>query len=619
MAMTTPTLAMPYVDALGRHDHCSARLRIGCSLSAALLGFAVAAEALAANPGTIFFDSELQFRSSEQSVWGSDAATFLAPIHLPIATLNQPSINVGGIQTRQVNNPLHDGWQVLYDSTYASTYGTVFTANFSNPFGGCFGNATCAAAAARSAATSAARSVAGPEPARTYAERNGGRLTGDTKLLAGLTGAFEANGGTVHVDYLPRVRTTLGNAGAAPGARMTLQSPVTHDNARITTSDIGVRMSLAAYQDFASHLTLEAYLLNVGGPATLTNFGDGYKEKPLYDFIAGNGTVTLDPLGLGTPLSLPDTLTKQFGVTVSPPDQTVEITAPVFEITVGVPNTSTVPSNTVKQGNVWRNAIAPASRTGAGALGMGNVRPLQGTEFARVALDMDSVSLMLGYPLGARAAVNTPPLGIPTILGAEGNILDFDLETFWALRSNYQFTPKLRVSYHFSAPVEVEQADGTRVVMDTITVGPDEMVTFLRPAGGVDIATAFSLDGSEFLNMTDFQVQFALSLALMELAFDGVLFSVADAGLTWAEIVDLPNRLFLANFGLDLGNPIQLGRIGSPQGVEFGLDGFALQAGPSFQIAAVPEPERWLLMVAGVAFVAGAACRRKLRCRVVAR
>jgi hypothetical protein len=589
-------------------NHRATQTHIGRCLTGALLGLAVSAETFAASQSTIHFDADLQFRSSEQSVWGADAATFLAPINLPITTINQPNIGVGGIQTRQVHNLLHDGWQALYDSTFSTTYAAVFAANLIP----CFGNTACADAAARPAANNAARAVAGPEPPRTIAEKNGGRLTGDTRLLSGLTGAFEANGGTVHVDYMPRVRTTLGNAGAASGERMTLQSPVILDSARIATSNIGVGMSLAAYQDFASHLKLEAYLSNVGGTAQLTNFGDGRKEQPLYEFNAGNGTVTLDPLGLGTPLSLPNTLTKQFGVTVSPPDQTVEVTAPVFEITVGVPKTATKPDDTVKQGNVWRNEIAPASRTGAGVLGIGNTRPLQGTEFARVALDMDSVSLMMGAPLGARAAVNTPPLGIPTILGAEGNILDFDLETFWALRSNYEFVPRLQVTYSFSTPVEIEQSDGTHVLMQSITVEPDDMVTFLRPAGGVDIETAFTLDGSQFVNMTDFQVQFALSLAMLELSFDGVLFSVADAGLTWADIVDLPSHLFLASLGLDLGNPIQLGRIGSPQGVAFDLDGFLLQAGPSFQLAAaVPEPESWLLMLAGFALVAGVARRRK--------
>jgi hypothetical protein len=604
MATTTSMPAMPRAGFL-RDNNCDAYVRIGRCLTGALLSFAVAAQTFAAHEGTIFFDTELQFRSSEQSVWGADAATFLAPIHVPITTINQPNISRGGIQTRQVNNPAYDAWSVLYDTTYGTTYGPVYAANW---FACGFSHA-CAHAEAHRLATIAAQRTAGTAPPRTYAEKNGGRLTGDTKLLSGLTGAFEANGGTVHVDYQPRVRTTLGNAGAALGERMTLRSVVTHDNARIATSDIGVRLSLAAYQDFASHLELEAYLANVGGPVTLTNFGDGYKEQPLFKFTAGNGAVTLDPLGLGTALSLPNTLTKQFGVTLSPPDQTVEVTAPVFEITVGVPKTSTTPGNTVKEGDAWRNEIAPAARTGAGVLGVGNSRPLQGTEFARLALDMDSVSLMLGFPLCARAAVNTPPLGFPTILGAEGNILDFDLETFWALRSNYEFLPKLQVTYHFSQPVEVEKMDGTRAVMETITVGPEEMVTFLRPEGGVDITTAFTLDGSQFHNMTDFQVQFALSLALLELALEGVLFGIADGALSWADIVDLPNRLSVANFGFDLGNPIVLGRIGTPEGVAFELDGFLAQAGASFHITAVPEPQGWLLMIAGLALVVGTARR----------
>jgi hypothetical protein len=598
MAATAPLSAAPCAAPVCA-DRRGTQVHIGRCLTGALLALAVSAETFAANPSTISFDADLQFRSSEQSVWGADEATFLAPINLPVTTINQPNIGVGGIQTRQVHNLLHDGWKALYDTIYGPAVAANFVA--------CGFDEACA----KAAADRAARAVAGPEPPSTIAEKNGGRLTGDTRLLSGLTGAFEANGGTVHVDYMPRVRTTLGNAGAASGERMTLQSPVVLDNARIATSNIGVSMSLAAYQDFASHLKLEAYLKNVGGTAPLTNFGDGRKDQPLFEFTAGNGAVTLDPLGLGTPLSLPNTLTKQFGATLSPPDQTVEVTAPVFEITVGVPKTATNPDETVKQGNAWRNEIAPASRTGAGVLGVGNTRPLQGTEFARVALDMDSVSLMLGAPLGARAAVNTPPLGIPTILGAEGNILDFDLETFWALRSSYQFVPELQVTYHFSTPVEIEQSDGTRVLMQSITVAPDDMVTFLRPAGGVDIATTFTLDGSQFVNMTDFQVQFALSLAMLELSFDGVLFSVADAGLTWADIVDLPNQLVLANSDLELGNPIQLGRIGSPQGVAFGLDGFSLQAGPSFQIAAVPEPESWLLMLVGFALVASIARRSK--------
>ena len=129
----------------------------------------------------------------------------------------------------------------------------------------------------------------------------------------------------------------------------------------------------------------------------------------------------------------------------------------------------------------------------------------------------------------------------------------------------------------------------------------------------VDIATEFKLEGSQFRNMTDFQVQFALSLALLELRMEGVLFSVADGALTWAEIVDLPNHLFLAEFGLDIGNPLQLGRIGSPDGVAFALDGFSSLAGASFQIAAVPEPESWLLFIAGALLVVGATHRARHR------
>lgn len=609
MTATTPTSTAQRANPPATGLACG-RTRVEF-LVAVLTGFFFTTD-LHATQDLRSFESALQFRSAEQSVWGANQPTLFEPIDVPITNINRPDIDVGGISARQVNNLAYDAWSVLYDSTYASTYGPVYAANFADPFGCAFQHA-CAHAEANRLATSAARSVAGPAPPRTITEKNGGRLTGDTKLITGLTGGFEVNGGTVRVDYLPNVRTTLGNASANAGGSMTLTSRVTSDNARITTTGIGVNMSLGAYHDFGSHLKLEAYLANVGGPATLTNFGKGYKVEPLFEFRAGDGVVTLDPLGFGTPLSLPNTLTKQFGSTVSPPDRTIEVTVPVFEVTVGVPATAVNPNATVKDGATWRNVIEPVTRTGAGLLGLENSRPLQGTEFARVALDLDSVTLLSGYAVGARAAINTPPLGIPTILGAEGNLLDLDLETFWALRSNYEFAPKLQVTYSFSQAVEIENADGTRVLLSEITVAPEDVVTFLRPDTGVEISTAFTLAGSQFRNLTDFQLQFALSLALVELRMEGVLFSVTDGALTWAEIVDLPNHLFLAEFGLNLGNPINLGRIGSVDGVQFALDGFDTLAGASFQISAVPEPQTWLLFMAGIGMLAGATARTRLR------
>lgn len=584
----------------------------GSSALATLLLCVLAGSAVAAESGAIVADSALWFRSTEQSVWGADEASFTIPIALQTSNINLPNINVGGIVTRPVNNPLHDAWTVLYDSTYATTYGAVYAANYPGCLIAAFGNTSqanaCASAEARSLATTAARATAGPEPAETYPEKNGGRLTGDTKLISGLTGGITADGGSVFVEYLPNVRTTLGNTDAAPGERMTLRSVIVTDDARIHTTDIGLGISLAAYEDFASHLKLEAYLLNVGGPVQLTNFGNGRDVQPLFELTASGGGITLDPLDLGA-ITVAQSLTKQFGVSLQPPDSSVEITAPVFEITAGPPDTSVDPDETTRVGAAWRNGVEPEDRTGGSILGIGNSTPLQGTEFARVAVDLDSVSLMFGLPLGARAAVNTPPLGIPTIMGAEGNLLDFDLDTYWALQASYEFLPKLQVTYRFSETVEIERENGDRMLAAAVTVTPGEVITFFRPAGGVDVVSEFSL-GGDFTNLTDFEVQFGLSLALLELYFDGVLFSTVDGLLTWSEIVDLPNRIVVATGELAIGDPIHLGRAGSPNGVKFALDGFVIQDGPSFRVVAVPEPSTWFMLIAGLLML-GAAARRK--------
>lgn len=556
---------------------------------------------------TVFVDERtLSFSSAQRSVWGFDDAAYVLPIDIPVTNIVVPSFSRGGIQSRQVNNPLHDGWQALYDTTYGATYGTVYVASLP----GCLGSTSCAASKADSAAKKAASDVAGTEPPKTYAERNGGRVWGDSKFVSGLSGAIRADGGTVSVDYQADVRTTLSGATHTPGAVLSVGTALGADNARIATSGPQVGMSLSTYQDFESHLRMEAYLKNVGGPATLTNFGDGLKTQPLFELTAGNGAVRLDPLGLG-PVTVGTELTKQFGATLTPPGSSVKVTVPVFEISAGVPDVAADPAATVREGGGWRNGVAPPERKGTEILGIGNSVVLEGSEFARAALDMDSVSLMLGTPLGISASIGTPPIGIPTILGAEGNALDFDLETYWALRTSYDFVPDLKVTYKFSSPVQIRAADGTLSLAGEVTVPIGEVIDFLNPLDGVDVTTLFSIADNEFRNRTDFELRFGISLAMIELLLGGVLFSGIDAGLSWAEIVDLPNRLAVYSAAAPIGGPIALGRLGSPDGVGFALDGFPLVDGAGFSIMAIPEPGTALLMLAGIAFVLGAAGRRR--------
>jgi hypothetical protein len=571
-----------------------------------------AAEGSADSKGSIVVERELRFESANQSLWGGDSSTWQMPLSVPVLTLQNPNAVAGGIVTRQVNNPLHAVWQAAYDTAYAAAYGAVYAANYPGCLISALGNTSqasaCAGSIAGTRATNAARTAAGSEPARTLTEHNGGRVFGNGSISAGLTGLLGADGGSVRVDYTASVKTEIGNAGAQPGDRMTLKTSITAHSAQIHTTDINLSLAVGAYLDMRQQRTMEAYLANLGGLANLVNVSPGYQERPLMEVTAGNGVVTLDPLGLGD-ITVASSLTKQFGVKLSDPTSTVEVMAPVFEVTLGPPDTSTDPADTALVGDtdVWRNGVVP-ERRGSGEIGtIGNFRPLQGGEFARVALDMDVFSLMLGYPLGARAAINTPPLGFPTILAAEGNLLDFDLETFWSLKALYDFTPNLQVTYLFSEPVEITNAAGEHIFTHVITVGADEELTFVRPADGVSIETTFSLTGNEFSNLTDFELQFGLSASVLELVFSGVLFGIADGALNWAEVVDLPNRMALLMGEIAIGNPIRLGRVGDPQGVAFALRGFEELSGPSLQVAAIPEPSTWLMLMSGLALILAAA------------
>jgi hypothetical protein len=243
-------------------------------------------------------------------------------------------------------------------------------------------------------------------------------------------------------------------------------------------------------------------------------------------------------------------------------------------------NTTPVGTRTLIQGLVGENGLElPFVDSG-----------LQDGDFFRFDLDVDSISLATGVPLGVNFMgpnVKWPKRlskggSLGPVIGINLNAIDLDLATFWSAEQRLTFDPRVGVDLSFSRPVEL-RVDGEIdfTVRSAVSLPLGVGLEFKQPAGGVAIEPLFSARDNRFFNDTALKLAPALQETLGGIELLGLIPELAEG------VFDLPTNFAVLQVTPELVEPIELWRSQAdpeqPSG--YALEGFADVRGSAVSIA----------------------------------
>lgn len=181
---------------------------------------------------------------------------------------------------------------------------------------------------------------------------------------------------------------------------------------------------------------------------------------------------------------------------------------------------------------------------------------LQDPDFARLDLDVDSVSLVWGTPLGVIFEARKLPSKakiLGPIIAAEINALDFDIASFWSFDQRLRFEPNLQVELRFSRPLRVKAAgesDFAEVSSKVVAAGGT--LEFIQPDGDVTITPVYTLRGNRFFNHTRLLLTPATQLTLGQLRLYGLIPAMVGGAF------DLPTNFAALQWTPQLVDPVEL-------------------------------------------------------------
>jgi uncharacterized membrane protein YgcG len=181
---------------------------------------------------------------------------------------------------------------------------------------------------------------------------------------------------------------------------------------------------------------------------------------------------------------------------------------------------------------------------------------LQDPDFARLDLDVDSVSLVWGTPLGVIFEARKLPSKakiLGPIIAAEINALDFDIASFWSFDQRLRFEPNLQVELRFSRPLRVKAAGETDFAeVSSKVIAAGGTLEFVQPDGDVTITPVYTLRGNRFFNHTRLLMTPATQLTLGQLRLYGLVPAMIGGAFAF------PTNFAALQWTPQLVNPVEL-------------------------------------------------------------
>jgi len=243
-------------------------------------------------------------------------------------------------------------------------------------------------------------------------------------------------------------------------------------------------------------------------------------------------------------------------------------------------NTTPVGPRTLIQGLVGEDALElPFVDSG-----------LQDGDFFRFDLDVDSISLATGVPLGVNFTgpdVKWPKRlnragSLGPVIGINLNAIDLDLASFWSAEQRLTFDPRVSVDLRFSRPVELRlDGESDFTVRSAVSLPLGAGLEFKQPAGGVTIEPVFSARDNRFFNDTALKLAPALQETLGGIELLGLIPELAEG------VFDLPTKFAVLQVTPEIVEPIELWRSQADpeQPTGYALEGFTDVPGPALGIA----------------------------------
>ena len=216
---------------------------------------------------------------------------------------------------------------------------------------------------------------------------------------------------------------------------------------------------------------------------------------------------------------------------------------------------------------------------------------LQDSDFFRFDLDIDSLSLAVGAPLGV--TVEGPLVKMPKrifkgkdigpIIGVNLDVVDMDVASFWSADQELTFDPNVSVELSFDKSVEVRlegEQDFTATQRVTIRLGSS--LEFRQPEGGVRITPTYTARHNRFTNDTTLLLTLAYQQKMGGVELYGVAPDLA------AGVFDLPTNFAISQITPQFADPIRIWSSQPDDGsVEsYGLGGFTDIAGAAISVTA---------------------------------
>ncbi len=395
--------------------------------------------------------------------------------------------------------------------------------------------------------------------------QDGTQLTIDAGLELGVDLSLDITPGRVDVRYPTEVTLDVVGEPKAPGDELIIRTSEVAGDAGMTTEFPQIEASLAGFIDLHAKANLTHKVLGV---STLDNFemfnvDTGPYTQEILSATAGTDFFQIDPLGLEglRAESFP------FGMNLNFPVPGTPIGFPLADVNLYPLHLDTPDAEhgntSVFQDGVITNTQIPDERSGSGEIA---------SDFFRVDLDLDSLSLLASAPLGFEVG---DPYQLASI---EVNFLDGDLAEFYGIGQTMQFTPELTVTLEFSTPVITETEPGSGVFGEepvtniTIPVGADLRIQ--HPGKALDIKPSYSLKGSTFANDTDLYRAHGFTLSFLQLKVGGILPTALG--------VDQNFHIYEDTF--DIGEPVRV-QLSDP--TPFEMQGFADLPGTTVEIPSV--------------------------------
>lgn len=569
----------------------------------------LASPAVRALPLTV--TDNVTFVTEDQSMWGPGSEPLVhKEFTAAIIDIDTGQTSIGEIYdlSTSILNPVYLGWKVAYDGCRR-----LYSAS------ACINGATI-----NLGFTKIKVPGLGPAPPTTLTVelgKNGLVISSDIDVEAGFKGSFTLDGGKVDVSYPTSVTLQTDREAYAAGEIVTLKSfESLISTPTMTTEFSDIDTSLKAYADLDISAELEAWVAGSGGSVSIADIDTGELDYEIFGVSVGNGEigvrlVELDPFIIDTSGGLGMNL---FSVTYPPcpPDADGGFDCPfgipladlqiqVPDLDTGVADSSwTPPDPDAGTDGTIVNTQLPIDRTEGSEDDLtliGGGVGFHRTDLVKADVDIDGIISAAAISAGTPVVFGLKA-GVPLVVTAEGNLIDFDLGAFFGLGQTLTLEPTLMADLNFSIPIQVETAPGVFDERTTWTLPVGDEFNFIHPGVDLAIEPTYFLDAL-FTNQTDFLISPVASVAALQLKLSGLAPSILG--------IDFDAALFQQVF--PLVEPITAASVPTDP---FMLAGFERRGGSPLLLGtadavAVPEPPMLALVVAGFILLLVSRSRRR--------